>query len=165
MVLTQRYDYPLYDGYSTRFHTTMVLTQPVVDKEGNKSVYVVSIPLWFSRNWLDLQARAYRFLCVSIPLWFSRNEVKFLPGDTAYYMFPYHYGSHATKSSFSLGIPHIICFHTTMVLTQQMNVKHNASANVICFHTTMVLTQLVCTNPEDYSNVLFPYHYGSHATE
>ena len=33
-----------------------------------------------------------------------------------------------------------------------------------CFHTTMVLTQLLKSSIEEGSRVLFPYHYGSHAT-
>ena len=54
------------------FHTTMVLTQRYGEVEGN-SGYIVSIPLWFSRN------------VIAVIL------------GCALEAFPYHYGSHATE--------------------------------------------------------------------
>jgi len=55
------------------FHTTMVLTQR---KNGGNVVTIprlVSIPLWFLRNWPMRSAHAK--MKVSIPLWFLRNYV------------------------------------------------------------------------------------------
>jgi len=92
------------------------------------------------------------------------------------------YGSHATRSEIMIWI--ITCFHTTMVLTQPtlegprkiyscfhttMVLTQPRSSRLkrrqpLCFHTTMVLTQQMPGS--DYGAlVLFPYHYGSHATD
>ena len=78
-----------------------------------------------------------------------------------------------------------ICFHTTMVLTQRFILLRSAIA-CTSFHTTMVLTQLgnalseegrirvsiplwFSRNPPEPKGpealLLFPYHYGSHATD
>ena len=78
-----------------------------------------------------------------------------------------------------------LSFHTTMVLTQQLNVVGITNVSKVSiplwfsrnlllskvsrretqsFHTTMVLTQLSPdTGPTAIRNE-FPYHYGSHAT-
>jgi len=74
----------------------MVLTQHVMLVVLVYNCILVSIPLWFSRN------RGYPALSscselVSIPLWFSRN-VTTKHSEFAATMFPYHYGSHATKN-------------------------------------------------------------------
>ena len=77
------------------FHTTMVLTQrsgnthmlpmlvsfpyhygshaTLFKGRGGESQLVVSIPLWFSRNFVEEQTQVVSSR-VSIPLWFSRNE-------------------------------------------------------------------------------------------
>ena len=101
--------------------------------------------------------------CVSIPLWFSRNGM--LP----------------TKHLFAM-----LCFHTTMVLTQPTAGHHRHRDIVVSiplwfsrneetsssgrssresFHTTMVLTQRLTQNRALIAVSVFPYHYGSHATQ
>jgi len=74
MVLTQLVFNLLHDIGIVRFHTTMVLTQLVF--EGAQE-----LPLFL----------------VSIPLWFSRNAIKALKAAGLVAAFPYHYGSHATR--------------------------------------------------------------------
>jgi len=80
--------------------------------------FFVSIPLWFSRNdrkrCIPIQGKL-----VSIPLWFSRNSEKRYKRLSNKPPFPYHYGSHATPIGRANFPPTIICFHTTMVLTQR----------------------------------------------
>jgi len=87
------------------FHTTMVLTQPGCQGNKPRHCYLVSIPLWFSRNSPGKEERD--------------ESLKF----------PYHYGSHATCGCRicrrSPG-----CFHTTMVLTQPNQNPHQKPLNV-----------------------------------
>jgi len=55
---------------------------------------------------------------VSIPLWFLRNE---RASETLerFFVFPYHYGSYATREVFETEEERcVVRFHTTMVLTQ-----------------------------------------------
>jgi len=101
--------------------------------------------------------------------------------------FPYHYGSHATtERQASCHLLHQ-SFHTTMVLTQRGRVWYKNISNIpvsiplwfsrnkrgtlrllgeqYSFHTTMVLTQPWKKVLDFFRNKLFPYHYGSHATQ
>jgi len=80
-----------------RFHTTMVLTQRETVVVLYSTPIVVSIPLWFSRN-----------------VRYDEEKIILNTG------FPYHYGSHATWNKASLQNRAVTCFHTTMVLTQQI---------------------------------------------
>jgi len=76
--------------------------------------------------------------------------------------FPYHYGSHATYSGRTLyqqvqGFPYHYGSHATKIAP---NIRR---ITVLCFHTTMVLTQQAVAK-QPVKPILFPYHYGSHAT-
>ena len=82
-----------------RFHTTMVLTQPRPTQA--ISFTLVSFPYHYGSH-----ATAGRPVIVLTP-----DEE-----------FPYHYGSHATICNCFSGSV-IVCFHTTMVLTQQCGTK------------------------------------------
>jgi len=77
------------------FHTTMVLTQPVVPKKG--------------RCWLYIRFHTTMVLT---------QQDYFLRGQKVVEAFPYHYGSYATKVGSSVYVQYARSFHTTMVLTQ-----------------------------------------------
>jgi len=96
MVLTQPDIWSfLWEGEFS-FHTTMVLTQPIIPINVTTSEFEVSIPLWFSRNEKFLDLDSAKKMYVSIPLWFSRNKNRNTAIVAQWLMFPYHYGSHAT---------------------------------------------------------------------
>jgi len=121
-----------------------------------KMPYLVSIPLWFSRNTVLELYRKSILKEVSIPLWFSRNEelseveIKTVLGfhttmvltqqktikdqDAVLVTFPYHYGSYAT-CTVSIGSDCVFCFHTTMVLTQLVRYQ----SGVIVFFVSIPL--------------------------
>jgi len=62
------------------------------------------------------------------------------------------------------GNPSLISgFHTTMVLTQPIT-EYGIVDPIVCFHTTMVLTQRGQKMKRKIKALMFPYHYGSHAT-
>ena len=142
------------------FHTTMVLTQRRKHARLSTRLYLVSIPLWFSRN--EMESRRSVFLIqvsiplwfsrnwktlslllprkqVSIPLWFSRNQQN--TGSRCFAQkFPYHYGSHATR----------------------LVVRPPGRSRMFPYHYgSHATTKLVLRGA--FIN-LFPYHYGSHAT-
>jgi len=75
----------------------MVLTQPIILDQVGFIHCLVSIPLWFLRNPIQVIREAETPEAVSIPLWFLRNaRVSY----NHYYKpitFPYHYGSYATE--------------------------------------------------------------------
>jgi len=89
-------------------------------------------------------------LTVSIPLWFLRND---LAGEilASGKMFPYHYGSYATRGCLMNYGFQKFRFHTTMVLTQRGSIQFH-SGILLGFHTTMVLTQRI----EKYSRRSYP---------
>jgi len=144
----------------------------------------VSIPLWFSRNkGLSLLSSAvarrfhttmvltqrqepiliFHILIVSIPLWFSRNCLRTLRLSWRAKMFPYHYGSHATKRLWH-GSWIWNRFHTTMVLTQHsQGSRRLKQAFLFPYHYGSHATSLWKHSLK--TTVKFPYHYGSHATE
>jgi len=62
-------------------------------------------------------------------------------GEPGERMFPYHYGSYAT-----------------------LTLPPNSRVRTSCFHTTMVLTQQISNVLLTKSAKVFPYHYGSYAT-
>ena len=144
-----------------RFHTTMVLTQHSEGSGRDLRKYYVSIPLWFSRN------LAFQTACAMV------------------HMFPYHYGSHATRE------PEPLRTHTERVsiplwfsrnflaidiLNRDIQFPYHYGSHAtyytnitaynyqFCFHTTMVLTQRKKTGYKLQPAFVFPYHYGSHAT-
>jgi len=144
-----------------RFHTTMVLTQPR-HSGGHVQLLHVSIPLWFLRNSprrLGLGRGEHQ---VSIPLWFLRNAY-FRTVRIYTILFPYHYGSHSTRIQ-KIIVNFSNCFHTTMVLTQQVRSCSGRIEECSRFHTTMVLTQHEKTLRQSKLQERFPYHYGSHST-
>ena len=138
MVLTQLKRQRLFIHKDCGFHTTMVLTQ--LTKRGD--IYLLGKH-------------------VSIPLWFSRNQRAGTLQATSYKEFPYHYGSHATKAGIKRVNKHVLCFHTTMVLTQHAQTKCFSPLALFPYHYGSHATL-------KYFNVFvwfgFPYHYGSHAT-
>jgi len=121
----------------------------------------VSIPLWFLRNPCLIRLIPYfprmfpyhygsyatsrlevdnpLLWKVSIPLWFLRNSPFPCPQNLKYW-FPYHYGSYATKEVKG-NENAVFSFHTTMVLTQQIDEITKSNTTFLSFHTTMVLTQ------------------------
>ncbi len=141
---------------------------------------LVSIPLWFSRNQVKERKRR-------ISTSFHTTMVLTQRASTHYKRevcpaFPYHYGSHATLSWVTYGLPEK-SFHTTMVLTQRSCKTYSRQ-----FHVSIPLwfsrnlrqqplspSQLSVSIPlwfsrnvktvyGDVTGVPFPYHYGSHAT-
>ena len=149
----------------SRFHTTMVLTQRIFSR------LEVDNPLLWK---------------VSIPLWFLRNSPFPCPQNLKYW-FPYHYGSYATKEVKG-NENAVFSFHTTMVLTQQIDEITKSNTTFLSFHTTMVLTQRkfvwwngnvvmkvsiplwflrngTITSHKYIQFPKFPYHYGSYATD
>jgi len=101
----------------------------------------VSIPLWFLRNTLHEARDAESMLEVSIPLWFSRNTDVQEAIDLGT-MFPYHYGSHATVVSGRsvTGKFRRFPYHYGSHATDDESYRAFAAKS---FHTTMVLTQQV----------------------
>jgi len=98
MVLTQPISAFSNGKGARRFHTTMVLTQPYQNSTVQTRTKCVSIPLWFLRNPGGQQAARKRRR-VSIPLWFLRNfEDEW--GKRVFEVFPYHYGSYATRNQY-----------------------------------------------------------------
>ncbi len=75
---------------------------------------------------------------VSIPHWFSLNWV-FWKNFTSKRLFPSHIGSHSTDI-FEVGSKLFKSFHPTLVLTQRESIPNFES--VPCFHPTLVLAQL-----------------------
>jgi len=86
--------------------------------DARSSVLAVSIPLWFLRNLYLFHPTIYLIFFVSIPLWFLRNSQE-LSNVTDVHMFPYHYGSYATRWWRERRTWGQYSFHTTMVLTQR----------------------------------------------
>jgi len=101
------------------FHTTMVLTQRIYIFDTSTISSTVSIPLWFSRNGSLKQQITVSVFQVSIPLWFSRNSFPQLD----------------TGGLIGVSIP--------------LWFSRNGRAFAIVFQ----------------QGKKFPYHYGSHATE
>jgi len=136
------------------FHTTMVLTQRESSKKGWGTLVYVSIPLWFSRNPESTQIQGKTKTIVSIPLWFSRNYIPhidlnfwnsfhttmvltqrgmLLVQQKGRWMFPYHYGSHATGNetiwtlpASSVSIP-LWFSRNSMSLVKKRVIKHDVS--------------------------------------
>ena len=131
--------------------------------DARSSVLAVSIPLWFLRNLYLFHPTIYLIFFVSIPLWFLRNSQE-LSNVTDVHMFPYHYGSYATRNAFhneyissTVSIPlwflrnytkHICGLHRLTVVSIPLWFLRNrfslssTLASFMSFHTTMVLTQL-----------------------
>jgi len=102
------------------------------------------------------------------------------------FLFPYHYGSHATQGWLeSLIILRAVSIPLWFSRNEKKERKEcylspvsiplwfsrNASPwcetlwDPLCFHTTMVLTQPLRTHRSHSGTHQFPYHYGSHATK
>jgi len=77
-------------------------------------------------------------------------------------VFPYHYGSHATRRS-QLYLKHTKVSIPLWFSRNSGFTKHDRY-NRPCFHTTMVLTQPTWKSSTTSNISTFPYHYGSHAT-
>jgi len=80
---------------SNRFHTTMVLTQRWLYERKSQGIKV-SIPLWFSRN--SLQSGCTQSLTL-FPYHYGSHATKGKVSriSKVNFKFPYHYGSHATS--------------------------------------------------------------------
>jgi len=139
MVLTQRLSDAWRKHSALGFHTTMVLTQRKSIKYSGYQHY--PFPYHYGSHATESsRTRGRQEKGVSIPLWFSRNSVIIICKSTP-------------KR----------CFHTTMVLTQQVMGSYPSLStvsvsiplwflrnwydktwrtNCASFHTTMVLTQL-----------------------
>ncbi len=118
------------------FHTTMVLTQQC-SLCSSRLLYIVSIPLWFSRN---VRYSIFPVLiAVSIPLWFSRNSVRYQSWDSPLYVsIPLWFsrnGYLVDKIEYSDYVSIPLWFSRNIVLILGISI------GVPCFHTTMVLTQ------------------------
>jgi len=140
MVLTQqegRETIPL--GGISRFHTTMVLTQLRLNVSGDLFTASVSIPLWFLRN-LFMSATVFHNLVSFHTLWFLRNAITENGDWIPFKMFPYHYGSHATRHESS----------------------YQGKNSLFPYHYGSHAT-FISSDPSDVIYA-FPYHYGSHAT-
>ena len=101
--------------------------------------------------------------CVSIPLWFSRNFLKKAIKWTIFRSF--HTTMVLTQLKLGYGRPYwISCFHTTMVLTQRIRNTWSNPWKMTTFpyhygsHATE--SEYLC----HAWRTQFPYHYGSHAT-
>ena len=114
--LRNKYLSAISEALETRFHTTMVLTQPGAKFKNHRDP--VLFPYHYgSYATLGRRYRSSKNRLVSIPLWFSRNTTLLLLPPTYSKTFPYHYGSHATSNCLHLH-RNTASFHTTMVLTQ-----------------------------------------------
>ena len=151
---------PSCSSSKTSFHTTMVLTQrthgQVVPRQRR-----VSIPLWFSRN------RNRRHSCRQKRLRFHTTMVltqrRGVAGLHPYslrfhttmvltqhwmdhrsqgsHVFPYHYGSHATKFFCRVYLSMVVSI--PLWFSRNINIRNNNGFTYESFHTTMVLTQQV----------------------
>ena len=160
----------------------MVLTQHVVLNYLRTCALLVSIPLWFSRNYIgSTEWQPVRL--VSIPLWFSRNRQQrpkrhhifrfhttmvltqrstHCNSRRVYSRFPYHYGSHATV--YLNGKLDAVHVSIPLWFSRNWASLIEVAQLVPSFHTTMVLTQPTLGTKPILVSQKFPYHYGSHAT-
>ena len=107
--------------------------------------------------WMNNEDRTF------IPLWFLRN---YLVYDTFYlsvYLFPYHYGSHATNNVLfvikpTVSFPYHYGSHATEVLAEVLTDEENLFPYHYGSHATFICRMW------DLPVFEFPYHYGSHAT-
>ena len=112
---------------------------------------------------LNDKLRATCYIRVSIPLWFSRNAEEFGIKISPISPFPYHYGSHATREEhYDYSENNIVSI--PLWFSRNHGRKSWTSSGINCFHTTMVLTQRNCSAKVVRAKLMFPYHYGSHAT-
>ena len=123
------------------FHTTMVLTQPdFIDFE---STTLTRFPYHYGSYATWKTECDSEYTLVSIPLWFLRNVSVRNMKKTFGPRFPYHYGSYATQSN-TVGYRRIgqkFPYHYGSYATCGRMRRMRCSLR--CFHTTMVLTQQI----------------------
>jgi len=146
----------------TRFHTTMVLTQ---QKEYSRPIHeYVCFHTTMVLTQRDVIYSGIWQLLVSIPLWFLRNPGARpqAPPAADHVSIPLwflrnHLPWYITKHINPVSIP--LWFLRNLEKTLKSGTTFSS------FHTTMVLTQRYQTRPGRPDCIrLFPYHYGSYAT-
>jgi len=142
MVLTQPVEGPCRGQTLIHcFHTTMVLTQhknKPDSKNDSECFHTTMVLTQHSRLQLTLHYLTQRFHTTMV----LTQQRTLNRGYPAFFIaFPYHYGSYATYGKARLFRPERLRFHTTMVLTQLLRTTFASFSSISSFHTTMVLTQ------------------------
>jgi len=144
------------------FHTTMVLTQL---KKDSKDWSLLLFPYHYGSHATQQKESSACLQGKQFPYHYGSHATEWLDRNgNIPFTFPYHYGSHATKGGGEWGFTTHLRFHTTMVLTQPCAYVWFI-ANTTCVSIPLWFSRNGTKVVDYYSTNVFPYHYGSHATQ